>query len=251
MPDIQKAIITCICLCIVLVTKAQQGNVVAGGGAIGAGGSMSCSTGQVDYLVYSSPQGSFSLGLQQPFLYYLPFILEIPNTTVSGNDMVCFNAEQTVIVAGGDTHFTVEPNGFAEIIAGEKILIKQGTTVEPGGYLHAYISTNWCNQSDHFPAATINEPAIAGSLFEPPMRNDFFKVYPNPTTGDFKLEIKKPDESPFLQIEICTLQGNLVFIREMPAQQQYSFSLSERQPGIYFIRVQSFQETGIAKIIKQ
>jgi hypothetical protein len=238
----------------VLVTAtngmSQQGNVAAGGEATSPGGSMSYSIGQVDYLVYASPQGNVSLGLQQPFIYSLPLVLEIPNTTVSGNDILCFNAEQTVIVAGEGKNFTVEPNGFAEIIAGQNILMKVGTTVESGGNLHAYISTNWCNQPKNLLATFGKETSIAAPFFEKPMQHDFFKVYPNPTSGDFTLELNKTEEL-FLIVEIYTLQGNLVLRREMPARQQYSFSLIDRQPGLYFIRVQSQQETGISKIIKQ
>ncbi len=45
---------------------AQQGNVAAGGQAVGAGGSVSYSIGQVNYLSASGTGGSLNQGLQQP-----------------------------------------------------------------------------------------------------------------------------------------------------------------------------------------
>lgn len=230
---------------------AQRGCVAAGGVATGPGGSMSYSTGQVDYLRYSSPQGSISLGLQQPFLQSLPLVLEIPNTIVSGNDILCFNAEQTVVVAGEGKNFTVEPDGFAEIIAGRNILIKEGTTVEAGGYLHAYISTIGCAQPDHLVAEKESMPAIAGPVFESEFQNGFFKVYPNPTTGDFTLELHAEEEASLPLVEIFTVPGHLIFSREMPSKRLHALSLSERQPGMYIIRVVNKNKIGTARIIKR
>lgn len=240
-----------ILLCLPAVNLlAQQGNVAAGGDATGTGGSMSYSIGQVDYLVYSSSQGSLSLGLQQTW-FTVPEVLEIPETIISDGQSICFNATETVIVAGNGKQFIVEPNGIADIIAGHNILIKEGTTVESGGSLHAYISNIWCQPQQSLLAAYETEPTIAEPSFETPLQSDFFKVYPNPTTGDFTLELFEVEEASLLLIEIYTMQGNLILSREMPSQKQYNFSLSEKQSGFYLIRVQNREETGIAKIIKQ
>lgn len=229
---------------------AQQGNVAAGGEAAGTGGSMSYSIGQVDYLVYTSPQGSLSLGLQQSW-FTVPLVLEIPETIITEGQSLCFNATETVIVAGNGKHFTVESGAHADVIAGQKILMKEGTAVESGGSLHAYISDIYCNQPENLLTASEAEQVITEPIFENELKNGFFKVYPNPTTGNFTLELLKVEAASLLFVEIFTMQGNLVLSQEMPAQQQYNFSLSEKNPGFYLIRVQSREETGIAKIIKQ
>lgn len=233
------------------ILVAQQGNVAAGGEAIGTGGTMSYSIGQVDYLAYTSPQGSLSLGLQQPFLYSVPIVLEIPEIVISDGEVLCFNAEETVIVAGDGKLFTVQDGGSAEIIAGIHILIREGATVEYGGMLHAYISSDYCNQQVSLLASFDEQIIPIEPVFEPENSNGFFKVYPNPTTGNFTLELLEFEEHSIIQLEIFTMQGHLILSKELPVEQRYTLSLAERQPGIYLIRVLKDKEIGICKIIKQ
>lgn len=63
---------TIILLCFVLSLAtsslfAQQGTVAAGGQATGAGGSVSCSIGQVAYVSATGTGGNVNQGLQQPY----------------------------------------------------------------------------------------------------------------------------------------------------------------------------------------
>ncbi len=250
MQHTKQFLITCLCLCLASTISAQQGNVAAGGDATGTGGSMSYSIGQVDYLVYSSPQGSLSLGLQQSW-FTVPLVLEIPETIITDGQSLCFNATETVIVAGNGKQFIVEPNGSAEIIAGHNILLKEGTTVESGGILHAHISNIWCQPQQSLLAASETEPAVAEPIIETPLQSDFFIVYPNPTTGEFTLELLKVEEASLLLIKGYTMQGSPVFGKELPAERLNNLSIAGRQAGIYLVKVMNQDQVGTAKIIKQ
>ncbi len=232
---------------------AQQGNVAAGGDAIGAGGSMSYSIGQTDYLIYSSDQGSMSLGLQQswPEILSIPFTYEIENTIINAGEILCFNAQQTLIVAGDGKHFTVEAYGHADLIAGNNILLKPGAKVELHGSLHARISTVWCPSQQSLLVSSFEEPEPIKQNLAEDQSSGFFKVYPNPTTGDFTLELLKVEEASLLLIEIYTMQGRLITRSELPAQTQHSLSLGGQQQGVFLIRVVQDQEIGTGKIIKQ
>ncbi len=53
-----------------LTSKAQQGVVSTGGEATGSGGTMSFSTGQTDFIYFSSEAGSIQFGLQQVFIFH-------------------------------------------------------------------------------------------------------------------------------------------------------------------------------------
>ncbi len=229
---------------------AQQGNVAAGGDATGTGGSMSYSTGQVDYLVYTSPQGSLSLGLQQTW-FAVPQVLEIPETIISGGQSLCFNATETVIVAGNGKHFTVESGAHADIIAGHNIQMKEGTTVETGGSLHAFISDQWCDQQPAILAADIEKPFAVEQNVESQNEFSFFKVYPNPTNGDFTLEILLDEELCLLFVEIYTIHGNVITQEELPAKGLYHFSLADKQAGIYILHIFNNNHTESVKIIRQ
>jgi hypothetical protein len=240
-------------LCVSYNIIAQQGNVVAGGDATGSGGLMSYSIGQTDYLMFTSEQGSLSLGLQQTWLdtYTIPETLEISNKVISEGEILCFNALETVIVAGDGKHFIVEPGGHADIIAGNNILLKHGTRVELGGTLHAYISDIFCNQPGSMLASFEEDTSTYNPESEPITSESFFRVFPNPTTGDFTIELFRFEENSSVQVEVYSAQGHLVLDKILPAQKNHNFSIAGRQPGIYLIRVLRDQEIGTGKIIKQ
>lgn len=76
-------------------------------------------------------------------------IADIPETiTVSATTIIyydtCFNASQTIIVAGSRNTFNVGPTGNITMIAGQNIRFLTGTVVQPGGYLQGYISDQYC-----------------------------------------------------------------------------------------------------------
>jgi hypothetical protein len=69
----------------------------------------------------------------------------------------CYDATQTVTVTG----LLVNAGGTANILAGQNILLKPGTTVISGGYAHGFISTQcfWCSAypNVNLPATTPDE----------------------------------------------------------------------------------------------
>jgi len=245
-----------VCLMLALPASgayAQQGNIAAGGDATGAGGSMSYSIGQVDYLYYSSDQGNLSFGLQQtwPISDEPPLTLDISDMVISANEILCFNAMETITVAGDGNEFIVQAYAHVDFIAGQSIRLKHGTSVELHGSLHARISTDWCPPQQSLLASFFEEPQPNRQSFGPIQNSDFFKVYPNPTTGDFALELLTVNEASLLLIEIYTMQGRLISRSELPAQPQHSLSLVGQQPGVFLIRVIKDHEMGIGKIIRQ
>jgi hypothetical protein len=244
------AMVCCLMLFISFGAMAQQGNVATGGEATGTGGTMSYSIGQTDYLIYSSHQGSLNFGLQQPWILTIPQIYEIPNIIIGDSETLCFNATETVIVAGDGKQFLIQTGGHADIIAGLNIIMRYGTLVESGGSLHAYISDVFCDQPESL-LASFEEYIQPEPPFQPFLKETFFKIYPNPTTGDFTLELLVFEETSMLLIEIYTIQGHLITRNELPAQRLYNLSLAGRQPGIYLIRVIKDYEIETSKIIKQ
>lgn len=179
--------------------------------------------------------------------------IEIPRViTLHGTvpDTKCFNAMQTIIVAGGGSSFTVEDGGSVTMIAGQKILMLPKTGVESGGYLHAYISTSFC---DALPTAMVAAPVRTEELPQPFMQeSSFFKVYPNPTTGNLTLEISgHVPESATVRIEIYSMQGERLLHEQYSGEMKHELSLNGRPAGIYFIRVLCGGTSGSVKIIKQ
>lgn len=243
---------------------AQQGVVSAGGDFSGAGGSMSFSTGLTGFSFYESSAGSLQFGLQHAF----PVTGDLPpdyellqDLTILDGETSCFAALITITTAGDGTIFLVESGGRAELIAAGNIFMKYGTRVEQGGTLHARITTDgtFCQGTDkHFLATseisgTGNPSETTGDTALAALQENFFRVYPNPTTGRLTLELShliESNESAFA--EVYGMRGERV-LREviMPGQYIYAFSLEGQLPGIYIIRVLSEGQSGTASIIKR
>jgi len=98
----------------------------------------------------------------------------------------CYSALQTMTFAGDGSAFTIESGGSATMIAGQSIRYLPGTTVQSGGYMWGYITPDgqYCAQkSPSIPTV------IAGSgELSAPIQGASFRIYPNPTNGNFTLE---------------------------------------------------------------
>ncbi|MCX6267403.1 MAG: T9SS type A sorting domain-containing protein [Bacteroidetes bacterium] len=176
----------------------------------------------------------------------IPVNNTVQNAVVSGN--ACYNATNVISVAGGGTVFTVSAGGEAIFIAGQKISFLSGTNVQPEGYLHGFIrpAGPYCGaKAASFTAVPAGEPEIY-SVAE----KSFFKVYPNPTTGSFSLELTSIEQSAELRVEIYGMHGERVLSAELRGQRKYELSLAGKPVGVYFIRVVIGKFTGTLKIVK-
>lgn len=232
---------------------AQQGNVAAGGSGSGAGGSITFSVGQADYLIYSSAQGSISLGLQQVWANVggIPDNLDLQSITAANGDNLCFNALETIVVAGNGTNFTVESGGSVDLIAGQQILLKPGTTVSLNGKLHARISNDWCQPPPAMLASSGLDNALETQMLPAPVVSNFFRLFPNPTTGIFTLELTGSNIFSDLNVEIYSTHGKLFLKENLSAQSIHTISITDAPTGIYLVRVIMDNVPGFGKIIKQ
>jgi hypothetical protein len=79
----------------------------------------------------------------------------------------------------------------------------------------------------------------------------FFKVYPNPTTGSFTLELSEVSETSVVKVEIYGMRGEKILNDQFTGEKKHEFSLESNPTGIYFIRVFCGDNLGSQKIIKQ
>jgi hypothetical protein len=158
--------------------------------------------------------------------------LNISNLTVSGSQ--CFNATQTITVAGSGSSFTVPDGGHATMIAGQNILFFPGTLVESGGYLHGYIAPGgpYCLPQ---PLPSVLQGTVEGVI----SGLQTFRVYPNPTSGTFTLEMTGDTGSKRTTVEIYTMKGEKIFSAVLTEERKHEFSLSGQPVGLYLIRVNS------------
>ena len=179
----------------------------------------------------------------------VPENITIPPMNVIPGEYLCFNATQTITVEG----LTIQSGGVVNLIAGQNIIMLPGTHAHSGSNLHAWISL-----VDH--CGVIAAPALVASPTEiipieqeirTPTKEVFFKIYPNPTAGDFTIEMQGFEESEPVLIQIFTMQGTMITNQQMPGAKEYTFSLAGRQTGMYLVRVMQTDKTGVVKIMKK
>lgn len=177
----------------------------------------------------------------------------LQDLTVPGGTNTCYSAIQDIVVAGNGTTFLVQSGGSATMVAGHKVSYLPGTMVYPGGTMHGYITTNgqYCNNKntggDIGSEETISDsiPKADGT------ENRDFRIYPNPTTGTFILELTDVRVPSKVNVEIYSIRDEKIATSELKGVKKQEFSLSDKPTGIYFIRVVSGNFAGTGKIVKQ
>ena len=144
----------------------------------------------------------------------------------------------------------MQNGGNVTLIAGHNIRFLPGAKVIQGGHLWGYITTtgaycvtpaapfNTTQETEELPASAETETSL-------------FKVYPNPTTGKFTLELNADLKDVEATVRIYGMLGDEVLKENLAGKRKTEFSLSEKPNGIYIIRVMMGDKMGTAKIIKQ
>jgi C1A family cysteine protease len=196
--------------------------------------------------------GIFEDGETEDYLLHVIPVhdLNLQNQTVPGGATLCFDAANTITTAGGGTNFIVQNGAFVYLVAGNSIHMLPGTHFQSGSYVHAYIDQTgeFCSN----PKAIIadEDPLPELPPFDFAEKASFFRVYPNPTRGQFTLELRDVTETSTIKVEIFSLIGENIMNVELPEMKQYLFDLSAKQPGVYLIRVVQGDQMGIGKIIR-
>lgn len=175
--------------------------------------------------------------------------LQLSGITLSDGDTNCYNALQTLTVAGGGTAFIIQNCGYATMIAGQKIHLLFGTTVQSGGYLWAYITTNnnFCGMQ---PDSFLNASEVISGTPEIEAATQLFKVYPNPTTGLFTVEFVSAKDLQNGQIKISNILGKQLYHITIPTVGKTEISLNDHPKGVYFITVLLGGKSSTSKIVK-
>ncbi len=184
----------------------------------------------------------------------VPAQVSVININVLNGQSNCNTASQTIAVAGNNTTFYVQNGGYATMVAGTKINYLPGTKVYSGGYMRGYIATGVCCGVSVFAPSFLTNPADVISALDvtiPPAESSDFKVYPNPTSDNFILELSGYFSSVPVKVDIFGMQGEKAGSVSLTGGGKHEFSLQGKPSGIYFIRITSGKKAVSAKIIKQ
>ena len=179
----------------------------------------------------------------------VPPTLVVQGVTIGSGQSYCYNATQTIYIAGSGTSFVVQNGGTANMIAGQNIFYYPGTAVQSGGYMHGYIAPGgpYCGgMAPSIPAVISGEEEINFSS-----TSSSFVIYPNPTTGNFTLEHRGDKAFGNATVEVYGMRGEKALTSSITGVKVQLFSLSGLPPGIYFVRIVAGELTETVKLIKQ
>ena len=172
----------------------------------------------------------------------------VENVTVNNGMELCFDAVQTVTVQD----LVVQSGGIIHLVAGQSVLLLPGVIVEANGYLRAWIDTDgmYCANAKAIVAATDQPvPEIKFEEALPPISG--IKVYPNPTTGIFTLEMAESAANSRVDVQIFSMIGELVQQTNISGEKSHEFNLSSQPRGIYILRVLQGENIFMEKVIRQ
>jgi hypothetical protein len=183
--------------------------------------------------------------IQAPAAPVVPPIANVQNVTTAAGQTNCYNATQTITVAGNSTTFIVQNQGTANFIAGQAIYLKTGTKVFSGGRLTAKIAPSgpWCTTTKI--AAELTE---IPTLPEPEGKS-LFVVYPNPANGNFTVACRGVQFDEPVRIEVWSQTGNQV-IRDQMTGSKHEMEFREMAAGMYFVRIVTSKQVETVKLIK-
>jgi len=216
-----------------------------------------CAELDVSLTVQSNPGGN--LGYPPNYLQIAAEALAVgtnnlvQNITILNAQTECYNATNTITVAGSGTTVEIQSGGEAVFIAGEKIIFEEGFAAHSGSNVNAYITTTGDYCSSQQAMMTVNESTLGleqndDYLIEIQDDKQNIKIYPNPTTGiatiDFMGKETKAD------IQVLNFQGNIINKIECNKQLYAEINISSLPAGIYIIIIRTETEIIKRKIIR-
>ncbi|MDP1621877.1 MAG: YCF48-related protein [Bacteroidales bacterium] len=186
-------------------------------------------------------------------LSVIPATVSLLNIMVADGQTNCYNALQTIYVAGGGNTFTVQAGGSATMIAGQNIIYLPGTTADSGAYMLGYITLdgNYCTTPSNPLVSNLLKDGESQATGNNVPVTDNFRIYPNPTTGIFTLEQTGFVSEQPLKLEIYTMLGKRLVSDNIAGEKKHQFNLGDVPAGIYIIRIMTGEKIESIKLVKQ
>lgn len=179
------------------------------------------------------------------------------NQTLTGINITsgqhCYNATQTITTGGSGQQFIVASGAVVDLIAGQNIIMLPGTRIHSGADFHAWIAPGgpYCLLlsselvSEDSPDPKEHENIVTSG------NDSFFRIFPNPASKGFNLELNTFDEQEQIMMEVYSIIGNRMLSKALPAGTVHYIDLNGFIPGVYLIRVMQGRQTGVERLIKQ
>ena len=118
-----------------------------------------------------------------------------------------------------------------------------------GIYTISVTITNSCGN-----AVTYNKDITIGveGIQDNTVQKDLFKIYPNPNNGTFSIEFETTNRE-ILNLEISNLCGQIIYSKQFNknSNNNEEIQLPEKAKGLYFVKMQTKDNTTVKKLIIQ
>jgi hypothetical protein len=168
----------------------------------------------------------------------MPVIDEVNDTLFTNNNHGCINAIQSILVAEDGNEVLFQNGSNTNFIAGQSIRLLPGTVIEPGAYLHAYITTDgsFCDDLPEAIVAANNTTEKSIELADVPTdeltQEATLKVFPNPSDGRFTVQTTGFEGQS--DVVIYNSTGAVVFETQLCSEK--TLELYNLRKGIYIVK---------------
>jgi photosystem II stability/assembly factor-like uncharacterized protein len=169
-----------------------------------------------------------------------PENLPLTNLSLIDGSINCYNALQTITVAGSGTTVDFESGSTVDLIAGQSITFLPGFYAHNGSQMNAWITIDgtFCDGSPSPIVAQHETKSIEKNNNTTPDKPDLYeksvKVYPNPNNGKFTVELENFENAI---ITIYSISGTRILQSQVHASEKLPINLPNLKNGIYFLQV--------------
>lgn len=177
--------------------------------------------------------------------YITVSILPLPNATISASGPTTFCAGDSVeLNAATGTGYTYQWRKGLVVIPGASAPDYTATTT--GNYRVRVTGPNGCYKSSNIIA--VNVPCRVGNEGGLLSTGNILSVYPNPSSGIFKVEVPENYKNPYY-VSVTDLLGKSL-IEETSQNYQLVINLTTFQEGIYLIKINDGEKSDVMKLVK-
>jgi hypothetical protein len=177
----------------------------------------------------------------------------LTNKTVANGEIKCYNAFNTVTVAGSGTSVIFQNGSSINLIAGYSIRLLPGFQAQSGCYMDASITTTntYCNgvssSSEELPATKSVEGQTPPKKQAVAPMEKSVTIYPNPNNGQFTIELTNIEGGA--RVTIYSILGATVFQSTANDITSHKINLPEIRKGIYLVKVMDGKEQLTRKMV--
>jgi len=217
--------------------------------------------------VSSGKDGVIHLEISTPFASYsprqtteikvmlkqdLPAVLSVLDTIIESASINCFNAFDSLFVAGNGSSVVVENNATASFISKDYIMVKDGFHALGGSSVRIYLDDTFCEDLYPVTSSGIGEDNRNGdndNTINPELEGKVM-IYPNPTNGMITMKISKYFSKQPVFFDLYDCFGRRIISDKEINTSEMEFDISIFGNGLFLIVLRSETSTITRKILK-